>query len=117
MSVVLTAQAQWQENFSDGNFTSNPAWMGDTAEWVVNDTFALQSNCQRSNHFFQLRTASTPALSVRWEITVRLGFNTSSVNYVDIYLISADMDLGSASNTAYFVRLGGSTDEISLYRK
>jgi hypothetical protein len=41
--------------------------------------------------------------------------NTSSLNYVDIVVISDSSDLTRMKN-GYFIRLGGTTDEISLYR-
>jgi hypothetical protein len=111
------SRAQLQENFFDGNFSSNPVWEGDVADWTVSDSSALQSNSTRPNSVFQLSTASNLSLSAIWDLSLRLDFNTSSVNYADIYLISSTSNLTDASNTAYFVRLGGSTDEVSLYRK
>lgn len=113
----LASRGQVQENFSDGNFTSSPVWVGDVADWTVHDSSALQSNCQRPSSFFQLSTASTHSFSSVWELSVRFEFNPSSVNYADIYLISSTSDLSAAVNTGYFVRLGGSADEVSLFRK
>jgi hypothetical protein len=47
---------------------------------------------------------------------MNLQFNTSSANYVDVYLTSTQSDLNSPANSGYFVRVGGTPDEISLYK-
>src|SRR5574343_406198 len=62
-------------------------------------------------------TPSTQASDAQWELYSNLNFNTSSANYVDIYLMADQANLLSGSLNGYFVRIGGTTDEISLYRK
>jgi hypothetical protein len=109
--------AQFTENFSDGDFTANPAWVGGTADFMVNASQQLQSNNMVANSGYWLSTASTKALTAQWEIWVQLTFNTSSANYVDIYLTASASDLNASTTTGYFVRLGGTDDEISLFRK
>ncbi len=114
-STVLRAQVS--DNFSDGNFTANPSWTGNTSDWKVNATSQLQSNNTTANGGFYLSTASTLARSVQWEWYVKLSFNTSSTNYADIYLTASASDLLATGTTGYFVRLGGTLDEICLYKK
>ncbi|MEO6548495.1 MAG: lamin tail domain-containing protein [Ferruginibacter sp.] len=115
--MPFTAKTQFVENFSDGNFTSNPAWTGNTASWNINLAFQLQSNHLIANSSFYLSTVSTLALSAQWEFYVNLKFATSSTNYVDVYIIASASDLSAANTTGYFVRIGNTNDEISLYRK
>lgn len=114
---VGMATAQLTENFSDGNFTANPSWVGNTADWIVNANLQLQSNNTTASSSFYLSTASTLATSTQWEFYVRLNFNTSSANYVDAYLTASASDLSATTTTGYFVRIGNTQDEISLYRK
>jgi hypothetical protein len=114
---ISSLQAQFSENFSDGNFTANPAWVGGTADFVVNASQQLQSNNLVANASYWLSTASTKAQTAQWEMWVQLTFNTSSTNYVDIYLTASQSDLSAAATTGYFVRLGGTDDEICLFRK
>lgn len=109
--------AQFSENFSDGNFTVSPVWTGNTADWSVNSNLQLQSNNNVANSSFYLSTASTLALTGQWEFYVKLGFNPSGTNYMDVYLTATAADLSLPSTTGYFVRIGNTDDEICLYRK
>lgn len=109
--------AQLQESFSNGNITQNPVWIGDTSLFFVNTQFQLQSGSTRPNDTFYISTENKMGLETEWEFWVRLAFNTSTVNYADVFLISLEPDLTSASNAGYFVRMGGVADEISLFRR
>ncbi|MEO8771609.1 MAG: lamin tail domain-containing protein [Ferruginibacter sp.] len=109
--------AQFTENFSDGDFTNNPTWGGGTADWIVNATFQLQSNNTVANSTYYLSTASTKATTAQWEFSTLITFNPSSANYVDVFLIADASDLTQTTTNGYFVRIGGTADEICLYRK
>jgi len=110
--------AQFTENFNDGNYTSNPVWTPSSAtDWIVNASSQLQSNNMVASSTFYISTPSTVATTAQWEFYVQMSFNTSSLNYIDVYLTSASADLSLATNTGYFVRLGNTNDDISLYRK
>lgn len=120
VSVVFVIQAilvsaQFTDDFSDSDFTTNPIWSGDTNDWIISSE-KLQSNSTNASASFYLSTASTLATSAQWEFLVNLQFNTSSLNFVDIFLVSDTQNLNSSLN-GYFVRIGNTTDEISLYRK
>ena len=115
--IQLIAQAQFSENFSDGDFTTNPAWTGGTTDWIINASGQLQSNNTTVNSNFYLSTSSTLATSAQWEFYVNLQFSTSSTNYADIYLTASASNLSAISTSGYFVRIGNTADEISLYRK
>ncbi|MBK7854308.1 MAG: hypothetical protein IPJ79_04840 [Bacteroidetes bacterium] len=116
MLVSSVAKAQVTDDFSDGDFTNNPAWVGDVASWQVTGG-QLNSNHSTINSSFYLSTPSTIASNAQWEIWVNFKQATSSANYIDIYLTSDIQDLNAATGNGYFVRIGGSTDEISLYKK
>ncbi len=108
--------AQFADNFSDGDITSNPAWSGDVSQWT--DTLGkLRSNDTVASSKFYLSTASSLAANAQWEWWDSLQFNTSSSNYIDVYLISDSANLKAASFNGYFVRIGNTTDEISLYKR
>ncbi len=106
---------QVQENFDDGDFKNNPTWNGDTLKFQVTTGF-LNSTSQVLNDTFYLSTASTYALDAEWHVSLELNFSTSSNNLVDVYLTSSQENLKSSLN-GYFVRVGDTKDDISLYRR
>jgi hypothetical protein len=67
--------AQLQEDFSDGDFTANPAWSGDASSFQVLSG-QLNSTNQVGNATFYLSTPSTLASGVQWEIYMKLDFST-----------------------------------------
>jgi hypothetical protein len=112
--------AQFSDGFDNGNFTSNPAWFGDDSVFVVvdvNGNNRLRSNKTVPSSSYYLATNSTLALDCQWEWFANLQFNTSSTNYVDVYLTADQTNLLSPTLSGYFVRLGGTDDEISLFKR
>ncbi len=115
--ILLTnaIYAQVVDDFSDGNFNSNPVWTGDDSLFVVNNSI-LQSNCNTASKSFYLSTGSTYVGNAEWHLYVNLKFSTSGSNYVDYYIVADNTNLLGPVN-GYFVRVGNTDDEISLYRK
>ena len=109
--------AQLNETFADGNFTTNPTWVGGAADWLVNPTLQLQSNNTIANSTYYLSTANTMATTTQWDFYCNLSFNTSSTNYADVFLTASASDITLNTTTGYFVRIGNTTDEICLYKK
>ncbi|GAB3199187.1 hypothetical protein ABID22_001779 [Pontibacter aydingkolensis] len=116
--LPLWVNAQLQENFSDGNFTQNPTWAGDESSFIVNSQNQLQSNGPAvTGTILHLSTPSQAVVGTTWEFWANLKLATSSTNYTDVYLTSDKEDLKSADINGYFVRIGNTADEVSLYRK
>lgn len=115
--LIKTSHAQLAEYFTDGDLTVNPSWTGNLTNWTTNAALQLQSNNNTTNSSFYISTTSTSSVSTQWEFYCRLNFNPSSVNYIDVYLTASVADISSATTTGYFVRIGNTDDEISLYRK
>ena len=114
---TTNTEAQFTDNFSDGDFTNNPVWTGSSSDWIVNTSSQLQSNNTVANSTFYITTPSTLATTAQWEFYVKLTFNTSSTNYVDVFLTASANDLAAATTNGYFVRIGNTADEIALYKK
>src|SRR5690606_4855232 len=103
----LHSRAQLTENFTDGDFTNNPAWAGNVADFTVNPSLQLQSNNLDANSSYYLSTASTKATEAVWEFYTNLTFNTSSTNYVDVYVTASAADLAANSTSGFVIRIGG----------
>jgi hypothetical protein len=108
--------AQFSDNFSNGNFTENPTWIGDTDDFIVNAQQELQLNAPAEASTRSLVTFSNAIFDASWEFRVRLGFNPSGSNLARIYLISDEADLTGPLN-GYFVLVGGTPREIALFRQ
>jgi hypothetical protein len=111
--------AQFIDDFSDGDLTSNPSWLGDDSVFTVVEVggnLQLRSNKSMINSTFCLSTPSTQVTDAQWELNVTLSFNTSSVNFVDIYLGCDQANVFANGVNGYFVRIGGTTDEVSLFK-
>ncbi len=108
--------AQVNDDFSDGDFTVNPIWTEGTAGDFKDTLGMLRSNNAVASSTYYISTPSISSSNAQWEFFVNLKFATSSTNYVDVYLTADNSDLTSATLNGYFVRIGNTTDEISLYR-
>lgn len=113
---VFLAQIVIHDDFSDGNYTANPPWQGDTALFKVNFNNELQLDDSLANSAC-LAISSTIVSDASWEFNCRLEFNPSSSNYLKVYLVSDKQDLSGSLN-GYYVRIGGSaSDRVSLYQQ
>jgi hypothetical protein len=111
--------AQLNENFSDGDFSINPEWIGDTSSFTINTALELQSQGAATTENICLATANSMLYDTEWKFYVRLEFNPSSGNYAKYYLCADTSDLTGALN-GYYVKIGGVTgnvDAIDLYRQ
>jgi len=106
--------SQIEDDFEDGNFTENPTWSGDTDFWTVADG-QLQSNGPAvTGTTVGLHTPFDFSQSTQeWRFFVNPATGTSSGNFMKIHLINLSEDL---SGDGYFVKVGGTPDEISLVR-
>ncbi|CAG5077156.1 lamin tail domain-containing protein [Parvicella tangerina] len=105
--------AQVNDDFSDGDFTTNPTWSGDVSLFTVTGG-QLQSQSSGAATYY-LSTPCTIATDAEWTYYFDFQFSTSGANYCDFYLMADNSDLNNVSN-GYFVRMGGTNDEISLYK-
>ena len=115
LTFLLSSQvifAQFQDNFSDGDFAINPTWIGHDSIFTITSG-ELQSQRNGALNYY-LTTPSTLSVSAQWEFYINLQFSTSGANWVDVYLMS-DVDDLTAVNDGYFVRLGNTADGIYLY--
>ena len=115
--LLSAASAQTSDDFSDGNFTANPIWTGqDSLFEVLNEELHLLDTLTGASGTAYLSTPNTAIENATWSFYVRADRATSSSNLIRIYLVSDRADLSSDLN-GYYVQIGNTSDEISLYRQ
>jgi hypothetical protein len=125
LSVLLPAClfSQVSEDFSDGDFTSNPPWTGDINHFKLSSSSAVPAG-QRPALQLDAPAAGTSCLLVQntctgdleWQFWVKHSFNSSSGNYSRIYLLSDQPDL-LAPLDGYFLQIGGADDSVRFFRQ
>lgn len=116
--ICLTgpAAAQVTDDFSDGDFSQNPAWIGNTDSFTVSTGQLRTTTGNASSVNLYLSTASSQNFT-SWEFYFRLAFNPSSQNYAEFWLSTDNLNIEQAQN-GYFIRIGGNTgDGIGLFKK
>lgn len=119
LCAVSTAQAQFVDDFSDGDFTNDPAWSGDDAVFMVNASQQLQLNNTVAGTS-QLRSANAMATldDKEWRVRVKQTFSGSASNYGRVYLVSDQADLTGPLN-GYYLLFGeaNSNDAVELFEQ
>ncbi|MCC6600017.1 MAG: lamin tail domain-containing protein [Crocinitomicaceae bacterium] len=118
---ILSAQTV-QDNFTDGDFTSAPAWSGTDALFTVNASQQLQTSGTLSGQAYLTTSFASENLDNKeWNIWVRQNFSGSDQNQSRIYLTAQNSSLiytgsGSAGTQGYFLKLGegGASDAIKF---
>jgi hypothetical protein len=106
--------AQVSDNFSDGNFSQNPFWQGKTENFIVNESKQLQLNVSVADTSY-LSTFSEAIKNGQWQASIKINYNPSSANYACFYLVAKSPKLPITHG--YYVQVGNTADEISLYRQ
>jgi hypothetical protein len=110
--------AQFSDDFSDGNFTHNPTWTGDTDLFRI-DNFMLRLNSSGDNDSSFLLTESFVVQNTEWNFWLRLAFTPSDNNHPKIYLVSNSANLRGPLN-GYYIQVGktgGDNKRIYLFRQ
>ncbi len=115
--ICSSTNAQFSDNFADGDFTANPAWMGDGALYKINTSFQLQLNAT-GDGIASLSTENSMTEEMEWSFYVKLSLAPSDNNMARVYLSSDQADLKGTLN-GYYIKLGeaGSNDAIELVKQ
>ncbi len=111
----VTTYGQWTDQFADGNFTEAPEWSGETTKFEITGE-VLHLNDPSASGSAYLSISSDVVANAIWEFYVEISENPSSSNFARIYLMADQADVSGDVN-GYFVMVGGSQDEVSLYRQ
>ncbi len=124
--VMGTANAQVvDDNFADGDFTTNPSWSGSVSEFKINASDQLQldfTNATLAPAYLSTTFIAESLNNKEWRFDVRLDFSPSASNKVVYYLASSEANLldyesGASTQQGYYLEIGegGSDDAVSLF--
>ncbi len=114
--------AQLEDNFSDGDFSNSPEWLGQTDRFVVTaGELQLSDAAPASNNesYLYLSAPTSTDTNTEWDFYVRQEFAPSTSNFARIYLTATQPDLTGDLN-GYYLQIGGisgSDDALELYRQ
>jgi Lamin Tail Domain len=109
--------AQLNDNFSDGDFITNPVWSGDLLDFIATDHLLRSNGPNAANSKLYLQTANTKINDVEWSFLIDLDFNPTSTTLVRVYLISNQTNLEGPLN-GYYIQLGQTGDDfIKLFQQ
>lgn len=114
LTGIKQSSAQLVDNFSDGDFTANPAWQGSTGQFIVNAAFELQLQSSGDGSSWLATEEPAPG-NTEWRFAIRLAFSPSDNNNALVYLASVQSDLSTRPDGLY-LKFGeaGSADAIRL---
>lgn len=111
--VPVLSMAQVNESFTDGDFLENPEWTGIVSNFKVNTEGQLQSTAPATSVSY-LTTSSDAFVNASWECWIKINYSTSSSNYASIYIACDNAEISNGCN-GYYVQVGGTNDEVSLF--
>lgn len=117
--LPLFLAAQLTDDFSDGNFTDDPSWLGDVDKFTVTNGELQLQDTEAGTAALYLPAATSTDASTSWAFFIRLEFAPSSSNFARVYLSASSTDLTGEVN-GYYLRIGGisgSDDALELYRQ
>lgn len=113
--IVLSGQVT--DDFSDGDFTTNPSWTGTDTTFIINNSLQLQLNATIAGRAW-LSTPIENHEEIEWRFWIKESFSPSGNNFCDVFLSGNSAQLNEVTE-GYFLRFGeaGSNDAIELFRK
>lgn len=130
MFFSVKAMSQILDDFSDGNFTSNPTWAGTTTKWTISANSTVSIGATGSNTLrLNADSETLDYLSVQntflwgsqqtWAFWLgRRAQAATSTNRTFVWLYSSESDVTSATMDGYRISFGDNSgaDEIVLER-
>ena len=110
LCLPMIGFGQFTDDFSDGDFTNNPTWIGDNTRFEVDTNFSLHLNDTAASTS-SLVTQSQAIINGEWIFSVSLDFSPSTNNFAKVYLASDMIDLSGSLNGMY-VKIGGQSGNI-----
>ncbi len=103
LMIPVAVCGQFSDDFTNGNFTEDPAWQGDHDKFIVDQGMLRLYDDEAGVAW--LSTQSHVIHNTQWDFWVRLAFTPSDNNYPRIYLVS-DQPALDGPLQGYFIRIG-----------
>ncbi|MBR6310176.1 MAG: lamin tail domain-containing protein [Paludibacteraceae bacterium] len=118
-ALSLGVIAQNSINYISPDFAQEDNYFGTKNHFLYDEERGIRLNSS-SQFASELKSyLSTECQSIddaQWELSVKINATTSSGNFVRYYIVSDNSNL-SVSLNGYFVMIGNTEDEVSLYRQ
>jgi hypothetical protein len=111
--------SQLVDDFSDGDFTTNPAWLGTTTDYFVNPSFELQTNLSvAATSYLSTPHSLTTLDNKEWRMRVKMTFSPSTSNFGRAYLLSNNVN-PTINPDGFYLQFGEalSVDAVKLFKQ
>lgn len=115
-SLIFCSCTQDIADLYNINQLKSISWNGLTDKFIIDDNSDFQLNDESKEGAAYLYTISGRLKETVWRFTGDFRFNPSSKSFVRCYL-AASTNSFADDTEGYFVQLGSTTDEVSLYRQ
>lgn len=113
-----SVHSQINEDFTDGDFTNNPIWVGTNTDFIVNTLEQLQvNNTIGDTSYLTTPHGLTSLDNKEWRFLVKQSFSPSSSNYGRVFLSADNLNLTLVQN-GYYLQFGEALalDAIRLFK-
>ena len=114
--LIINLNAQFYDNFSDGNFDSYPEWTGCVKNFIVNENNMLQTNPSSDVNEVWLFTPNEIMRNTVWNFRLMMNFSPSDNNCVIIWLCCDNSEPRNIKNGC-FLKIGEqeNNDAFEIY--
>jgi hypothetical protein len=115
--INLSAYAQLNDSFDDGDITTNPTWFGNVSKFQVNNNKLFLNGLSVTDTAY-LYALSSSFSNTEWAVDINMDFDPSDNNKVYIYLASNFPDISTANLSGWLLSIGenGSSDGIIVQK-
>ena len=114
LAVCTSLYGQFTEQFTDGDYTNDPQWVGQYENFAINPWKQLQTKANGAATSY-LSTRCKVNSQAEWSFWCRIACEPSSYNYIRIYIASTTEN--PAQGDGLYVQAGGADKNIALYQQ
>ena len=109
------AFGQFSDNFSDGDITNNPTWIGDLEKFKVNEINELQLNDIEAGES-SIYTPYNISVDFTWKAEILMNFAPSSNNKLQIFFLADNPDVEVTNG--YMLEIGENlaNDALNIFK-